>query len=122
MYPDLKITHWSEILPNTEYLKIKKKENFLGKGAFGGVYKVNVDGQWEAWKFVTFDTLASNKQFIMKNSKGFDGKEWARGRVEGRLKELIGNNIIANIDHPNIVKIINPVLFHRTEMDEYLDH
>jgi len=42
-------------------LKKKDETNFLGKGEFGGVYKVEINGKFEAWKFMTFDTLAINK-------------------------------------------------------------
>ena len=68
---------------------LKHQDNFLGKGAFGGVYKVRVQGVWEAWKFVTIDTMATCL-YKRNKPKGFDGKVWDRLHVQSRMKEMRG--------------------------------
>lgn len=74
---------------NINYSDLKIKDNFLGKGAFGGVYKVKVDQNWEAWKFVTFDTRAVCL-YKANKLKGFDGKPWDKLHTHSRMKELRG--------------------------------
>lgn len=54
------------MLTDTSYDQLKTQSQFLGKGAFGGVYKVTVNGVDEAWKFVTIDTFATNSFKISK--------------------------------------------------------
>lgn len=110
-----------EVLKDTSYDKLKTQQNFLGKGAFGGVYKLKVNGEDEAWKFVTIDTYATNCYKISKY-KGIDGREWDRQHVYSRMKEIKGFDIMAGLEHPNIVAVRKPMLFHRSNPNEYLDH
>ena len=70
---------------------------------------------------MTIDTYAANCYKISK-PKGIDGKEWDRGHVHSRMKEIKGFDIMASLDHPNIVAVRKPMLFHRSKPDEYLDH
>ena len=38
------------------------------------------------------------------------------------MKEIKGFDIMAALDHPNIVSVRKPMLFHRTNPNEFLDH
>jgi len=42
--------------------------------------------------------------------------------VYSRMKEIKGFDIMAALDHPNIVSVRKPMLFHRSGPNEYLDH
>ena len=83
------------------YDDLKKPEKFLGKGGFGGVYRVKVGNTWEAWKFVTIDTDAGS---IFKSEKkiGFDGKQWNKNHIHSRMKEMRGMNYHSQLKHPHI--------------------
>ena len=42
----------------------------------------------------------------MVNRKvGFDQRAWDKGHVRSRFKEMIGMSMLADLDHPNIVKL-----------------
>ena len=38
------------------------------------------------------------------------------------MKEIKGFDIMAGLDHPNIVAVRKPMLFHRSGPGEFLDH
>ena len=38
------------------------------------------------------------------------------------MKEIKGFDIMASLDHPNIVAVRKPMMFHRSSPGEFLDH
>ena len=58
----------------------------------------------EAWKFITFDTHATCMFKVDEQlAEGFDDRVWNRDRVQSRLKELQGMELLSKLNHPHIV-------------------
>jgi len=54
--------------------------------------------------------------------KGIGNKVWNEKKTNSVMKKMIGNHLHANLNHPKIVKMISPFLFHRSKLNEHYDH